>query len=111
MATRRDEAETRKRSRREPNLQNIKSNRVETELQASRFRSLIYAPLERERKERKEEREREKEGKNTFDENIHPRFTRNDNRYITEIKFHFLPPSWPGTHNCGILNGRVVVAS
>lgn len=61
MATRRDEAETRKRSRREPNLQNIKSNRVETELQASRFRSLIYAPLERERKERKEERERRKE--------------------------------------------------
>lgn len=60
MATRRDEAETRKRSRREPNLQNIKSNRVETELQASRFRSLIYAPLERERKERKEERERER---------------------------------------------------
>ena len=64
----------------------------------------IYAALER-------EREREKEGKNTFDENIHPRFTYTDNRYIREIKFHFLPPSWPGTHNCGILNGRVAVAS
>lgn len=61
MATRRDEAETRKRS--------FAKYRIESSLQD---RLIIYLALLNEK-----ERQRERGGgKDTFDENIHPRFIR-----------------------------------